>query len=161
MEKNFQLTKFNIFEKLDGIIIEKKHFYALKIFFEDTDSANIVYHSNYLKYFERARSSLLNLLKIDQVDLKKQKDIFLVVSNAEIDWRKPAKLNDTLLIETRLKYAKNSSITISQRAYRYCHYKKKYELLVLGAIKIVAIDSKFKVKRIKLILNNSFFKNNK
>ena len=156
MENNFELTKFNIFENLDGIIIARKHFYALKIFYEDTDAGDIVYHSNYLKYFERARSSLLKLMKIDQLDLKEE-DTFLVVRKAEIDWYKPAKLNDTLLIKSCLKYAKNSSITLDQRAYRYCDYIKSYELLISGVIKIVAINSVFKVKRIKLILNNSFF----
>ena len=156
MENNFELTRFNIFENLDGLIAEKKHFYALKIFYEDTDAGNIVYHSNYLKYFERARSSLLKLIKIDPLYLKEE-DIFIVVRKAEIDWYKPAKLNDTLLIKSCLKYAKNSSITLDQRAYRYCDDIKSYELLVSGVIKIVAINSVFKVKRIKLILNNSFF----
>ena len=157
MQNNFELTKINIFTNLDGLILEKKHFYALKIFFEDTDSGNIVYHSNYLKYFERARSSLLNLLKIDQLGLKEEGTL-LVIRKAEIDWYKPAKLNDTILIESCLKYAQNSSITLDQRAYRYCDYKKNYELLVSAIIKIVAIDNSFKVKRIKSILNNSFFK---
>jgi len=95
-------------------------------------------------------------MKIDQLDLKEE-DTFLVVRKAEIDWYKPAKLNDTLLIKSCLKYAKNSSITLDQRAYRYCDDIKRYELLVSGVIKIVAINSIFKVKRIKLILNNSFF----
>ena len=95
-------------------------------------------------------------MKIDQLDLKEE-DTFLVVRKVEIDWYKPAKLNDTLLIKSCLKYAKNSSITLEQRAYRYCDYIKSYELLVSGVIKIVAINSVFKVKRIKLILNNSFF----
>ena len=158
MKNNFELTKFNIFDNLDGIILEKKHFYALKIFYEDTDAGNIVYHSNYLKYFERARSSLLKLMNIDQLDLKNE-GVFLVVRKAEIDWYKPANLNDVLLIESRLKYAKNSSITIYQSAYKYCEDQKSYELLVSGVIKIVAIDSNFKVKRIKLILKNNFFKN--
>ena len=160
MENNFELTKTNIFENLEGLIVERKHFYALKIFYEDTDAGNIVYHSNYLKYFERARSSLLRLIKIDQLDLKEE-NISLVVRKAEIDWYKPAKLNDNLLIESCLKYAKNSSITFNQIAYRYCVYKNSYELLVSGVIKIAAINSDFKVKRIKLILNNSFFKNEK
>ena len=76
---------------------------------------------------------------------------------ATIDWHNPAQLNDTIIIETRLKYAKNSSITIEHEAYRYYDSKKRFDLLVSGAVQIVAIDSNFKVKRIKLILNNSFF----
>ena len=54
------LIKFN---NLDGKLINNKHYYPIKIFYEDTDAGGIVYHSNYLKYFERARTSLLNLLK--------------------------------------------------------------------------------------------------
>jgi acyl-CoA thioester hydrolase len=107
------------FNNLDGKIINNKHYYPVKIFYEDTDAGGIVYHSNYLKFFERARTSLLNLLKIDQLNIKKQDDIILVVRKADITWNKPAKLNDTLLIETCLKYAKNSSITLEQK----CFYK--------------------------------------
>ena len=65
------LIKFN---NLDGKIINHKHYYPIKIFYEDTDAGGIVYHSNYLKFFERARTSLLNLLKIDQVKLSQKHD---------------------------------------------------------------------------------------
>ena len=109
----------NNFENLDGFIKDDKHFYRLRVFYEDTDAGQIVYHTNYLKYFERARSSLLNLLKIDQLNLKKEDDIILVVKKVDVNWYKSAKLNDKLLIETCLKYAKNSSITLNQDAYKY------------------------------------------
>ena len=59
------------FQNLNGIINNNIHHYLVKVFYEDTDAGQIVYHSNYLKYFERARTSLLNLLKIDQINLKK------------------------------------------------------------------------------------------
>ena len=148
------------FQNLEGTINNNRHRYVVKVFYEDTDSGQIVYHTNYLKYFERARTSLLNLLKIDQINLKKNHDIILVVRRADIKWLKPAILNDTLVIETCLKYAKNSSITIKQFAYRYCHIRKTKQLLVSGDIQIVAMSSNFKVKRINKILENSFFQNN-
>ena len=148
------------FQNLDGIIKNNIHHYVVKVFFEDTDAGQIVYHTNYLKYFERARTSLLNLLKIDQINLKKNHDIILVVRKADIKWFKPAILNDTLLVETCLKYAKNSSITIQQLAYRYCDMNKSKELLVSGIIQIVAMSSSFKVKRINKVLKNPFFQNN-
>ena len=88
------------FQNLDGVIKNNIHYYVVKVFFEDTDAGQIVYHTNYLKYFERARTSLLNLLKIDQINLKKNNDIILVVRKADIKWFKPAILNDTLLVET-------------------------------------------------------------
>jgi acyl-CoA thioester hydrolase len=148
------LIKFN---NLDGKLINNKHYYAIKIFYEDTDAGGIVYHSNYLKYFERARTSLLNLLKIDQIKLSQKHDTKLVVRKGDIIWHKPAKLNDTLLIETCLKYAKNSSITLEQIAF--INNKNETNLLVTGLFQIVAVNDNFKVKRIKSILQSNFFNN--
>ena len=159
MENKFELTHNNIYKNLNGLIVEKIHFYALKIYYEDTDAGNIVYHSNYLKYFERARSSLLNVLEINQLKIKKEKGVFLVARKAIIDWHKAAQLNDTILIETCLKYAKNSSITFNQDAYKYFNDNNENELLVSSDIQIVAINSQYKVKKMNLILNHKFFQN--
>ena len=148
------LIKFN---NLDGKLINNNHYYPIKIFYEDTDAGGIVYHSNYLKYFERARTSLLNLLKIDQIKLSQKHDTKLVVRKGDIIWHKPAKLNDTLLIETCLKYAKNSSITLEQKAF--INNKNETNLLVIGLFQIVAVNDNFKVKRIKSILQSKFFNN--
>jgi len=148
----------NNFENLDGVIKDDRHLYRLRVFYEDTDAGQIVYHTNYLKYFERARSSLLNLLEIDQLKLKKEDDIILVVKKVDVNWYKSAKLNDKLLIETCLKYAKNSSITLNQDAYKYVSNNQN-ELLVSGIIQIVAINSLHKVKKMNSILNHKFFQN--
>ena len=121
---NFKYNKNN-FQNLDGFIEDNDHFYYLKVYFEDTDAGQIVYHTNYLKYFERARTSLLNLLKIDQVELRKKHNIILVVRKADLIWHKPALLNDLLLIKTCLKYAKNSSITINNLLTVLIKWKKK------------------------------------
>ena len=147
------------FENLDGFVKNNIHFYPLRVFYEDTDAGQIVYHTNYLKYFERARSSLLNLLKINQLNLKKTDDIILVVKKADVNWYKSAKLNDNLLIETCLKYAKNSSITINQDAYKYDSNNNQNELLVSGIIQIVAINSLNKVQKMNSVLNHKFFQN--
>ena len=149
----------NNFENLDGVIKDYKHFYRLRVFYEDTDAGQIVYHTNYLKFFERARSSLLNLLKIDQLNLKKEDDIILVVKKIDVNWYKSAKLNDKILIETCLKYAKNSSITLNQDAYKYFSNNNENELLVSGVIQIVAINNLYKVKKMNSILNHKFFQN--
>ena len=153
-------SKYNIIiQNLDGIIQDNEHLYYLRVYHEDTDAGQIVYHTNYLKYFERARTSLLNLLNIDQVDLRKNDDTNLVVRKAELMWHKPALFNDKILIKSCLKYAKNTSITIKQTAYRVFGMENKNELLVSGTIQIVAINKKFKVKRINQILNCKFFQN--
>tara|TARA_B100000242_G_scaffold111937_1_gene78077 strand:- start:49 stop:510 length:462 start_codon:yes stop_codon:yes gene_type:complete len=149
----------NDLQNLDGILQGNEHHYYLKIFHEDTDAGQIVYHTNYLKYFERARTSLLNLLNIDQIDLRKNHKINLVVRKAELMWHKPAFFNDTIFVKSCLKYAKNTSITIYQEAYRFCGVEEKDELLVSGTIQIVAINREFKVKRINKILKSKFFQN--
>ena len=149
----------NNLQNLDGIIQGNEHYYYLRVYYEDTDAGQIVYHTNYLKYFERARTSLLNLLNIDQVDLRKNHNINLVVRKADLIWHKPALLNDTILIKSCLKYAKNTSITISQQAYRFPGMGGENQLLVSGTIQIVAINLNFKVKRINQILNCKFFQN--
>ena len=149
----------NNLQNLDGIIQGNEHYYYLKVYHEDTDAGQIVYHTNYLKYFERARTSLLNLLNIDQADLRKKHNINLVVRKADLIWHKPALFNDTILIKSCLKYAKNTSITINQQACRFCGMGEKNELLVSGTIQIVAINKEFKVKRINQVLINKFFKN--
>ena len=149
----------NNLQNLDGIIQGKEHHYYLRVYYEDTDAGQIVYHANYLKYFERARTSLLNLLNIDQVVLRKNHNINLVVRKADLIWHKPALFNDTILIKSCLKYAKNSSITIKQTAFRINEVDKKSEKLVSCVIQIVGIDNKFKVKRINKILNKNFFQN--
>ena len=153
------LDNNNNLNNLNGVIQGNEHFYYLKVYYEDTDAGQIVYHANYLKYFERARSSLLNLLKINQVFLREKYNISLVVRRAEIIWHKPALLNDTILIRSCLKYAKNSSITIKQSAYCVIDGNKENVLLVTGIIQIVAINNDFKVKRINKILNKKFFQN--
>ena len=149
----------NNVQNLDGIIKGNEHHYYLKVYYEDTDAGQIVYHSNYLKYFERARTSLLNLLSIDQVDLRKNHKINLVVRKADLMWHKPALFNDTILIKSCLKYAKNTSITIYQQACRFCEIKENDELLVSCTIQIVAINKEYNVKRINYILKSKFFQN--
>ena len=149
----------NNLQNLDGIIQGNEHYYYLRVYYEDTDAGQIVYHTNYLKYFERARTSLLNLLNIDQVDLRKNHNLNLVVRKADLIWHKPAFFNDTILIKSCLKYAKNTSITINQQACRFSGMGRRNELLVSGTIQIVAINREFKVKRINKILKSKFFQN--
>ena len=63
------LLKSEINNLINGTIINDTHYYITRIFYEDTDAGGIVYHANYLKYFERARTSLLNLINIYQKQL--------------------------------------------------------------------------------------------
>ena len=83
----------------------------------------------------------------------------VISSGPDLTWHKPALFNDTILIKSCLKYAKNTSITIFQEAFRFFEIEEKKELLVSGTIQIVAINKEFKVKRINKILKSKFFQN--
>ena len=76
--------------------------WSVRIYFEDTDSGGVVYHSNYLKFMERARTEWLRSLHLNQVDLKKKDKIMFVVANVNINYKKAGRFNDELDIETSI-----------------------------------------------------------
>ena len=101
-----------------GRIVGPCHYYALRVFYEDTDLSGIVYHANYLKYCERARSDLLDLLGVDQRTAQEAGEGAYAVADAEIAWKRPAKLGDALLVETRATSLRAASVRMYQRILR-------------------------------------------
>src|SRR5690606_29701972 len=73
----------------------------IRVYYEDTDAGGVVYYANYLKYFERARTEWLRQLGVDQSQLAKTERRLFVVKSVEIQYRRPAKLDDELIIHTR------------------------------------------------------------
>ena len=71
--------------------------WSIRIYFEDTDSGGVVYHSNYLKFMERARTEWPRSLELNQVDLKKTDKITFVVANVNINYKKAAPVSYTHL----------------------------------------------------------------
>jgi len=74
----------------------------IRVYYEDTDAGGIVYHSNYLNFCERARTEWLRHLGNGRDWLREEFGLIFVVRRATIDWRKPARLDDLLLVETRM-----------------------------------------------------------
>ena len=85
-----------------GHIEGTRHVFPLRVYYEDTDAAGIVYYANYLKFAERGRTEFLRLAGIDQSALREQEGIFFAVRRAEIDYLKPARLDDVLEVVTQL-----------------------------------------------------------
>lgn len=92
----------------------KEFNWVARVYFEDTDSGGVVYHANYLKYMERARTEWLRSLGIDQSQLKNERNIMFVVHKMNIKFRKPARFNDELLIKTRCIKVRSSSLILDQ-----------------------------------------------
>ena len=101
-----------------GKIEGSRHFYPVRVYFEDTDLSGIAYHANYLKWCERARSDLLRVLGINQREAFEAGEGVYAVSEAAIKWRRPARLDDELVVETRAVDLRAASARMEQRVMR-------------------------------------------
>lgn len=105
-----------------------------RVYFEDTDAGGVVYHANYLKFFERARTEFLRSLGWNQNALLEMKTCAFVVLDLSIQFKRPAKLDDELQIRTVLKSLKRASFVFDQKAF-------KGDLLMAAAeVRVVCID---------------------
>jgi acyl-CoA thioester hydrolase len=94
------------------------HRFAVRVFFEDTDLSGVVYHANYLRYMERARSDLLRLLGIGQRAAFEAGDGVYAVADLQIRYLAPARLDDALVVETRCTALGGATVTMQQRVQR-------------------------------------------
>ena len=92
--------------------------WPIRVYWEDTDAGGIVYYANYLKFFERARTEWLRAHGIHQQALREATGGMFVVSQAQVNYLKSARLDDELLVTTTLTQAARASMTIQQRALR-------------------------------------------
>ena len=100
--------------RLDGTT----HLFPVRVYYEDTDLSGIVYHANYLKWFERARSDLLRLLGIDQRAAVEAGEGAYAVADLTIRYTAPAKLDDDVVIASRPIELRAASCRLHQKALR-------------------------------------------
>ena len=94
------------------------HEFALRVYYEDTDLAGIVYYANYLKFIERGRSEWVRSLGLDQARLKADTGIVFAVRRVEADYLRPARYDDELVVETRLVTISAARIVLDQAVMR-------------------------------------------
>lgn len=92
--------------------------FALRVYYEDTDTGGVVYYANYLKFAERARTEALRALGIGQQQLLDENGVAFVVRACNVRFLKPARLDDHLTIETRLHDIGNASLSMHQTVLR-------------------------------------------
>jgi len=92
--------------------------WPIRVYWEDTDAGGIVFYANYLKYFERARTEWLRALGVEQQALRNSSGGMFVVSQAQIRYHGPARLDDELLVSARPIESGRASLTIEQQAWR-------------------------------------------
>ncbi len=116
------------------MIVEGEFSWPVRVYYEDTDSGGVVYYANYLKFMERARTEWLRKLGYEQVRLGEEGLIF-AVRRAELDYLKPAHLDDRLQVKSYVYDCGRVSIDFEQNIYR------KEELLCRGRVRIVSLDA--------------------
>jgi acyl-CoA thioester hydrolase len=124
---------------LDGEIRDGRHLQPVRVYYEDTDFSGVVYHASYLRFMERGRTNYLRLLGADQRALfeavaKEAPGFAFVVRSMQIDFRKPALMDDVLRIATAPVEVKGASIVLHQRVTR------ADELLVEATVQVAFVS---------------------
>jgi acyl-CoA thioester hydrolase len=127
---------------MGGMIIKGGGMYV-RIYYEDTDAGGVVYHANYLRYFERARTEYLRDRGLSVCELAAQGHILPVI-RVEIDYRAAAVYDDLLRIETKVLEVGKTSFTVEQRAIRDGDGK----LLVYCKVTLVSVNQRMKAHRL-------------
>jgi acyl-CoA thioester hydrolase len=109
--------------------------WIVRVYFEDTDSGGVVYHANYLKFMERARTEWLRKLGLNQIKLKQEDKVMFVVRKIDIQYKIPARFNDELLIQTDCVKTTDYSIMLKQNILR------DKQTITEGSVEIVCINS--------------------
>jgi acyl-CoA thioester hydrolase len=111
------------------------HTLPLRVYWEDTDAAGIVYYANYLKFIERGRSDMLRLAGVDQWRMKNEQAVNFVVRRCEIDYLVPALLDDELEVETSVEALRGASLDMRQIV------RRQGDVLINAMVRAACVDS--------------------
>lgn len=117
------------------------HTFSLRVYYEDTDLAGVVYYANYLKFIERARSEAIRSIGIDQKTLKAEHGIVFVVRKVEADYLMPAKYDDVLTVASSMVKLGAASIELSQDITR------EDEIIFTSKVRLACMEISGKVLR--------------
>lgn len=118
------------------------HHLPIRVYYEDTDAAGIVYHANYLRFAERGRTEMLRAAGFEHASILKEKGTAFTVISMQINFKSPAKLDELLDVQTRMLSVGGASMEMAQGIYR------GDVLLVDMIVKIACIDRNGKAARL-------------
>ena len=118
------------------------HRWPIRVYYEDTDAAGIVYYANYLKFAERARTEMLRASGSSHSEMIETFDTAFAVSRCEVDYLKPARLDDLLSVETRVLDVGAAVVNLDQRVLR------EGDLLAHLKIRIACLNRKGRPQRL-------------
>jgi acyl-CoA thioester hydrolase len=124
-----------------GGFVGTEHHFALTVYFEDTDTAGVVYYANYLKFMERARSDMLRAVGVDQREVLNSGGGAYYVAHADIRYVRPARLGDELVVLSGVEKVRAASVQIHQRVMR------SHELLTDARVTAAFLDANGRPQR--------------
>jgi len=120
--------------------------WPIRVYWEDTDASGVVYHANYLRWFERGRTEWLRARGYDQERLRTEVGIAFTVAGLEILYRRPARLDDLVEVVTEIAEVKNVSMALTQTLRRA---GQPEEVMAKATVRVACVDAKtFMPKRI-------------
>lgn len=127
----------------------------IRVYYEDTDAGGVVYHSNYINFFERARTEWLRSLGFEQDQLISEHQFIFVVRALDCEYLSPAVFNDELFVTAAIREFRRTSVVFKQQIVRATKTEEErrkygdYVVLAEGNVTVVAVDTeKFKPKRL-------------
>jgi acyl-CoA thioester hydrolase len=124
-----------------GRFVDGEHRFAVRVYYEDTDAGGVVYHANYLRFFERARTDMLSLLGADLGQALSSGEGGYVVSEAQIKYVRPAVLGDALTIVSRMAELRQASCVVHQTV------RRDRQVLVEGRLTVAFVGADGRPRR--------------
>jgi acyl-CoA thioester hydrolase len=124
------------------------HIWRVRVYFEDTDAGGVVYHGNYLKFAERARTELMRAGGFDHSGLAKEHGVLIVVRDCTMEFIAPARLDDALEVRSQIVTIGGASLSIRQEVFRPMPETGGDKLLVRLELRLACIDREFRPARL-------------
>lgn len=130
------------------------HVFPVRVYYEDTDAAGIVYYANYLKFAERARTEMMRCLGAEHQRLMENAGVAFVVRSCHAEYMQPARLDDVLWVRTQIRELRGASMQASQNVIRREPDGKDANLLEL-AIRLACMSDDLKPARLPAVVRES------
>jgi acyl-CoA thioester hydrolase len=118
------------------------HRFTIRVYYEDTDLAGVVYYANYLRFLERARTEWARENGVDQVRLREDQGIVFAVRRVEAEYLRPARFDDLLEVRTEVEGASGARLVLRQEVWR------ESQQLLAAKITLAAMDAAGRARRI-------------
>ena len=130
--------------------MHENFYHKLKVYYEDTDAGGVVYYANYLKFLERARTEALLTIGLSNSIIKDKFGAYIIVKSCNIDYKKPAYLEDNLCVTSYIKSVTKTSFLMNQTV------SKNEEIIADAQINLVFINENGKPIKIPDIISKNF-----